>query len=300
MVNVKGVDAEFGKVTGVDSIVYNRDNINEPLPALSAAGIHYAVPGYSLAARMGLDFGQIQICAPRRGERINMANPLESFNVDDIFSSGLFFEVKQKKYDDTYLLTSIDFARNLFEQPGRITSLELRLAPGADTEAVKNRVKQAVGADYHVRNRMEQHEDMFRVMEIEKLMAYFFLTFIVLIASFNLIGSVSMLIIDKRDNVDTLRSLGMDDGAISRIFLTESRLITFLGAVLGIVLGLLFCWLQMRFGLLTLGNSEGSFIVNAYPVSIQATDVLLVFATVIVVGFTTVWYPVRYLCRRML
>ncbi|MDO4930210.1 MAG: ABC transporter permease [Bacteroidales bacterium] len=301
VVNVKGVDENFARVTGVDSIIYDQANAHVKMPALSAAGVHYAIPGYGLAARMGIAFGGVQLCAPRRGERINMANPLESFNVDDIFSSDVYFQVNQKRYDESYLMTSIDFARTLFEQPNRLTSLELKLDDGADVDAVKARVEAAVGPGYAVRDRMEQHADTFKVMAIEKLMAYFFLTFIVLIACFNLIGSVSMLIIDKRDNVDTLRSLGMDDRAISRIFLIESRLISFLGAVLGIVLGLVLCYLQQTFGFLQLGSPEGgNFIINAYPVSIRWMDILLVFVTVIVVGFATVWYPVRYLCRRML
>ena len=135
-------------------------------------------------------------------------------------------------------------------------------------------------------------------MQIEKLMAYFFLTFIVVIASFNLIGSVAMLIIDKRDNAATLRSLGMDRRRLARIFLTESRMITLIGAVAGVVLGIALCMVQQHFGLLTLGGS-GAFIVEAYPVSVHVQDVVLVFATVLVVGFATVWWPVHALCRRM-
>ena len=299
VVTVKGVDEKFRSVTGVDSIIYNKDNAHTTLPELSAAGVNYAVPGYGLAARMGLDFGHLQICDPRRGERINMANPAESFNVDDIFSQGVFFQVNQKRYDEAYLLTSLEFARNLFEQKDKISALEVRLKPGADVENVKQRIRQAVGKAYTVRDKTEQHQDMFRVMEIEKIVAFSFLTFILLIACFNLIGSVSMLIIDKRDNVSTLRSLGMDDRAVARVFLIESRLITLLGTVTGIVLGLLVCYLQQTFGLLRLGGDEGNFIVNAYPVSIHWADVLLVFATVVAVGFVTVWYPVRYLSRRI-
>ena len=158
----------------------------------------------------------------------------------------------------------------------------------------------AAGPAYDVRNRMEQHAETFNVMKIEKLVAYGFLTFIVLVACFNIIGSVSMLIIDKRDNIATLRCLGMDDRALTRIFLIESRLITLVGAVAGLALGLLLCWLQQSFGLLRLGGSEGSFIVDAYPVSIHWSDVALVFVTVVAVGFLSVWYPVRYLSRRFL
>ncbi len=300
VVSVKGIDKDFGKVTGIDSIVYDGSNQRVGLPQLSAAEVNYVVPGIGMAARMGLDFERVEICAPRRGERINMGNPIESFNVADIFPSGCYFQVNQKSYDDTYLLTSLKFAQNLFEQPDKITSLEVKLRAGTDMEAVKAVMQETVGRNYKVLNRMEQHEDTFKVMKIEKLMGYFFLTFIILIACFNLIGSISMLIIDKRENAETLRSLGLSDRGISRIFLTESRLITLIGALLGIGFGLLLCWLQTTFGLISLGNAEGNFIVNTYPVSVEWTDILLVFATVIIVGFSIVWYPVRYLCRRML
>lgn len=300
VVTVKGVDTAFGCVTGVDSIIYDRNNRQVPLPDLSAAGVHYGIPGYGLAYRTGIDFGQLQICAPRRGERINMANPAESFNVADLFPLGLFFQVNQKRYDDAYLLTSLDFARNLFEQDGKISSLELRLRDDADPGRTKAAVIRAVGSDYVVRDRAEQHSDTFNVMKIEKFVAWLFLTFILLVASFNIVGSVSMLIIDKRDDVDTLRSLGADDRLIVRIFLLESRLITLLGAVIGVLAGLLLCYLQQRFGLIRLGGDGGNFIVDAYPVSVRLADVLAVLATVVAVGFLTVWYPVRYLGRRML
>ena len=152
------------------------NNRQVPLPDLSAAGVHYGIPGYGLAYRTGIDFGQLQICAPRRGERINMANPAESFNVADLFSLGLFFQVNQKRYDDAYLLTSLDFARNLFEQDGKISSLELRLRDDADPGRTKAAVIRAVGSDYVVRDRAEQHSDTFNVMKIEKFVAWLFLT----------------------------------------------------------------------------------------------------------------------------
>lgn len=300
VVTIKGVDANFGRVTGVDSIVYTPAGASVALPELSVAGLDYAVPGYGMACRMGVDFGQLQICAPRRGERINLVNPVESFNVADIFSTNLYFQVNQRRYDDVYLLTSLDFAQRLFEQEGRVTSLELKLRDGVDADEVERRVAAAAGPGFEVRNRMEQHQETFKVMEVEKLMAYAFLTFIALVACFNIIGSVSMLIIDKRENILTLRSLGMEDRTVSHIFLIESLLITVVGAVCGVLLGLLLCWLQQTFGFLRLGGEEGSFIVDAYPVSVQLLDVVLVFVTVVVVGFLSVCYPVRYLSRRFL
>ena len=298
VVTLKGVDEDFGKVTGIDSIVFNTNNMREHFPALSAAGINYAVPGYGLAVRMGINFGQIEICAPRRGAQINMVNPSESFNVDDLFSSGTFFQVNQKRYDDAYLLTSLNFAQELFEQDGKLTSLLLSVKPGYDPEKVKAAVQTAAGTKFKARNRMEQHDETFKVMKIEKLMAYLFLTFIVLVACFNLIGSVAMLIIDKRDDIATLRFLGASDRTITRIFLLEGRLIALAGAVIGIGVGLLLCLLQQQYGLVKLGNSSGNYIVDAYPVSVHPWDVVMVFLTVTVVGWLAVYFPVRYMSRR--
>ena len=154
-----------------------------------------------------------------------------------------------------------------------------------------------LGNDFRVLDRYEQQADTFRIMEIEKLISYLFLTFILMIACFNVIGSLSMLIIDKRDDAATLRNLGADERQIFRIFLFEGRMITFIGAVSGIVLGVLLCWLQQRFGLISLGSS-GSFIVDAYPVSVHWEDIVLIFVTVVAVGFLSVWYPVRYLFKK--
>lgn len=147
---------------------------------------------------------------------------------------------------------------------------------------------------------MEQQQEMFNIMSIEKSMAYLFLTFILLVACFNIIGSVSMLIIDKRGDVDTLRHLGVQDRIIVRIFLYEGRLISLIGAVIGIAAGLFLCYLQETFGLLRLGGSSGNFIIDAYPVSVRPADVLLVFLTVLAVGFVSVYYPVKYLSKRFL
>ena len=176
-------------------------------------------------------------------------------------------------------------------------ALKLKLRPGADVDAVKEKIEKRLGDGFRVLDRYEQQADTFRIMEIEKLISYLFLTFILMIACFNVIGSLSMLIIDKRDDVSTLRNLGADERQILRIFLFEGRMITFIGAVAGIVLGVALCVLQQEFGLISLGAS-GSFIVDAYPVSVHFWDVVLVFVTVIVVGFLSVWYPVRYLFKK--
>jgi len=210
------------------------------------------------------------------------------------------FAVNQSKYDKNYIIAPIAFARNLFGQQGMLSSLEIRLKDGSDFDAVKSEMQQIAGEKYQVLDRFEQQADTFKIMQIEKIIAYLFLTFILVVACFNIIGSLSMLIIDKKDDVVTLRNLGATDKQISRVFLFEGRLISLIGAVIGILLGLLLCWLQQRYGLVSMGSSSGTFVVNAYPVSVHYSDVLVVFLTVVAVGWLAVWYPVRYLSRRLL
>ena len=229
-----------------------------------------------------------------------MTNPEAAFTADSLLSTGEVFVVNQGKYDRNYLVTSIAFARNLFGQQGMLSSLELRLKPGSDFDGTKKQMKQIAGAKYDVKDRYEQQEDTFHIMNIEKFIAYIFLTFILMVACFNIIGSLSMLIIDKKEDVATLRGLGASNRQISSIFMIEGRMIAAAGAVLGIILGLLLCWLQIRFGLVRLGNTSGAFIIDSYPVSVHFWDIVLVFVTVIAIGWVAVWYPVRHLSKRLL
>ena len=229
-----------------------------------------------------------------------MANPTDGFVADELFSPGVVFCMKQGKYDKNYILTSIAFTRHLFDLEGRLSSLELRLKPGSNFDRVKAQMQELAADQFKVLDRYEQQDDTFRIMKVEKLIAYVFLTFILIIACFNIIGSLSMLIIDKKDDVVTLRNLGATERQITRIFLFEGRLISAVGAVLGIVIGLLLCWMQQQYGFVRLGSSEGSFVVDAYPVSVHPWDVVLIFITVLAVGFLSVWYPVRYFYKRLL
>jgi lipoprotein-releasing system permease protein len=242
----------------------------------------------------------MKIYAPRRQGQFDMTNPDDAFEEDELYSPGVLFNVKQAKYDKDYILTSIGFARRIFDQQGMLSSLELRLKPGSRFNAVKDEIRELCGSKFVVKDRFEQQDDTFKIMKIEKLIAYIFLTFILMVACFNIIGSLSMLIIDKKDDVVTLRNLGASDKQIVRIFLFEGRIISAIGAVIGIVIGLLLCWAQQQFGLVALGSSSGSFIINAYPVSVHPEDIILIFVTVLIVGFLAVWYPVRYFAKRLL
>lgn len=298
MVKVKGVEDNFDRLTHIREILEGDGDFE-----LHAADMNYGIPGLGVAYQLGLGYTYehpLKIFAPRRQGQLNMANPTEGFVVDELYSPGVVFCMKQGKYDKNYILTSIDFMRQLFDLQGRLSSLELRLKPGSDFDAVKQQMQQIAGDRFHVYDRYEQQDDTFRIMKVEKLIAYVFLTFILIIACFNIVGSLSMLIIDKKDDVVILRNLGATDRQITRIFLFEGRMISAIGAVVGILLGLLLCWLQQQYGLVRLGSSEGSFVVDAYPVSVHPWDIVLVFVTVLAVGFLSVWYPVRYFSKRLL
>lgn len=298
MAVIKGVDDNFEQLTSIDSLLYGtgqfilKDNI-----------VDYGFLGIELMSQLGTGIqfvDPLQVFAPRRNVRVNLANPSAAFNREYLFSPGAVFVVNQEKYDAHYIVTSLSFARRLFDYGREVSAVELKLKPDADTEAVRQRIATLLGDRFVVQNRYEQQADVFRIMEIEKLISYLFLTFILVVSCFNVIGSLSMLILDKRDDVVTLRNLGADDRLVVRIFLFEGRLISIFGAVGGILSGLLLCWAQQRFGFITLGGGSGAFVVDAYPVSVHVSDVVLVFATVLAVGFLSVWYPVRYLSRRLL
>ena len=300
MVIIKGVEDNFNQLTAIDSILYGRGELK-----LRDEVASYAIPGIELVSVLGTGIrflDPLEVYAPKRGVKLNVANPSSGLRMDYLHSSGLTFAVNQQKYDDSYILTSLDFARNLFQYDTEVSSIELKLHPNADVDVVKKKISKFLGDDFLVQDRYEQQMDTYRIMEVEKLISYLFLSFILLIACFNVIGSLSMLIIDKRDDVITLRNLGADNQLIFRIFLFEGCLISFIGALVGVCGGLMLCLLQQEFGFLSLGSgdSAGAFVVDAYPVSVHFCDVMLVTITVLVVGFLSVLYPVRYLSHRLL
>lgn len=296
MATIKGVEENFEQLTDIDDILFG-----EGVFELQADVLDYGILGGNLLMKLGLpaDFSSpIQVYAPRKGERMDLTDPTASLNQEELFSPKVGFMVKQKKYDASYVITNIAFARRLFDRKGYVSAVELKLADGVSLSATKSQFKKALGDKYVVLDRYEQQEDTFKIMQIEKLISYIFLTFILAIACFNVIGSLSMLIIDKKKDVVMLRNLGANEQQIRGIFMMEGRLICLLGAVIGIVIGLALCFLQQEFGLIRFGNSEGSYIIDAYPVSVHAADVLLVLLTVVAIGFLSVWYPVHYLSKK--
>jgi lipoprotein-releasing system permease protein len=298
VVTIKGVADNVTKQGHIEDILYGDGHF-----CLHADVLEYGILGIQLAQQLGLPANfenPLQVYAPKPGERVNIGNPLSSFNHDELQSPGVVFMVRQAKYDANYILTSLAFAQKLFDREGRVSAVELKLKEGLKADKVKEQLRSELGERFKVEDRYEQQNDVFRVMRIEKLISYVFLSFILLVACFNIIGSLSMLMIDKRQDIQTLRSLGANDSQICSIFRLEGHIICLAGALLGLVLGGVLCWIQQEYGIVTMGDSEGSFIIETYPVSVYWADILLILVTVLVVGWLAIWYPVRYLSKKIL
>ena len=298
VVTIKGVADNITEQGHIQDILYGDGSF-----CLHADVLEYGILGIQLAQQLGLSAyfeNPLQVYAPKPGERVNIGNPLSSFNHEELQSPGVVFVVQQAKYDANYILTSLGFAQRLFERQGRLSGVEIKLKEGTNTDNAKQQLQALLGERFKVQDRYEQQNDIFRVMRIEKLISHVFLSFILLVACFNIIGSLSMLMIDKRQDIRTLRSLGATDKQISTIFRLEGHIISLAGALLGLLLGGILCWAQQEFGLVSMGGSEGLYIVDAYPVSVYLTDILLVLVTVLLVSWLAIWYPVNYLSKKIL
>lgn len=298
VVTIKGVADNITEQGNIEGILYGDGSF-----CLHADVLEYGILGIQLAQQLGLSAyfeNPLQVYAPKPGERVNIGNPLSSFNHEELQSPGVVFVVQQAKYDANYILTSLGFAQRLFERQGRLSGVEIKLKEGTNTDNAKQELQALLGERFKVQDRYEQQNDIFRVMRIEKLISHVFLSFILLVACFNIIGSLSMLMIDKRQDIRTLRSLGATDKQISTIFRLEGHIISLAGALLGLLLGGVLCWAQQEFGLVSMGGSEGLYIVDAYPVSVYLTDILLVLVTVLLVSWLAIWYPVNYLSKKIL
>lgn len=286
-VTIKGVDTCFTRVTGIDSLMF------DGVFTVFDGAFERCVPGVGLANRMGIGarfIDPIRIYAPKRAASVNILRPERSFNEASVFIAGIF-SVQQATYDDAYMLVSLGLARELFDfSPTQVSAVELRLSEGVSPKAAKKDIQQLLGSAYNVHDRYEQQADFFRIVRIEKWMTFLILAFILLIATFNIIGSLSMLIIEKKADTLILRSFGADDTMLRRIFLFEGWLVSLCGASAGLLLGLALCLTQQAFGWLRLGNG---YIIEAYPVSVQAGDIILIAITVLLLGFIAAWYPSR-------
>lgn len=295
MVKIKGVDDNFENLTKIDELCYG-----EGIYELHAADLQYGIVGIRLANTLGMPANWrhfLHIYAPNRTGQLDLMNPMEGFVVDSLLSPGVVFCVQQGKYDKNYILTSLSFARMLFQCDGELSALEVKLKPGTNVSSAKAEIENIVGEEFSVLDRYEQQADTFNIMKIEKLMAYIFLTFILVVACFNIIGSLTMLIIDKKEDAETLRALGARESLIRQIFILEGWMISIAGAIIGVLAGLALCLAQQQFGIVSLGEQSGAFVIDSYPVSVHYGDVALIFVTVIIIGFLSVLYPVRYAVR---
>jgi lipoprotein-releasing system permease protein len=290
---VKGIDDQFSNVTGIDTMIVEGEF------TLFRKNRPYAIVGQGIAyyLGMGLNFiTPINIYSLKRSGNISI-NPEQAINRKYIFPSGVF-SIEQE-YNTKYILVPIQFARELLQYTNEVSALELRLDPAADPEAIQEKIQTLLGDQFLIQNRNEQNELFYKIMKSEKWAIFFILTFILIVASFNIIGSLTMLILDKKKDIETLRNLGATDSLIKRIFVTEGWLISFSGALIGLLIGSLISWLQARYGLIKLDGS-GSFIIDAYPVVYQFSDVIKVLLTVMLIGFIAAWYPVRFTSKRFL
>jgi ABC-type lipoprotein release transport system permease subunit len=309
---LKGVSKEFEKLANVDSLIVDgRFLLRGDAPdSISTAGgdtvnewhVDNGVIGAGLAMFIGVrgNFAEpVEVYMPKRDVKVNPANPATAFDRASVYISGVF-ALNQAKYDDQMLIVSIDLARELLRYEKEVSSIDIKLKDEAETGNVQKKIKTILGDNYLVKDRFEQQEDLFRMVNVEKWVTFLILGIILIIAAFNVIGALAMLIIEKTEDVRILKNLGAGNKLITRIFLLEGWMINLAGAAGGVIIGLAICLVQQHFGLLKLGSTPEVFVVNAYPVVVQAPDIVLIFVTVCIIGFLSVLYPVNSLRKRLL
>jgi ABC-type lipoprotein release transport system permease subunit len=292
----KGISPDFGEMVKVDTLMIDGRFV------LQEGDTPYAILGIGLAASLGVNAGfvaPLEIYAPKRDEKVNLVNPASSFQLEYAFIGGVF-SINQPAYDENHMLLPIALVRDLLHYETEVSALELKLAPQANLQTVQKHIRTLLGNGFRVQNRYEQQEASYKMMQVEKWMTFLILAFVLTIALFNVVSSLSMLIIEKQDDVKMLRSMGADDRLIRRIFLFEGSMIHALGALAGIVIGVILCLMQQRYGFLKLGDSVGAFMSDNYPVQIKIMDMAVIFLTVFSIGLLTSWYPVRYLGKNWL
>jgi len=290
---IKGVDDHYNEVTDIDSSMWDGEFLLR-----SEQGRPYAIPGIGIANFLGLRVNFItplNIYVLKRTGDADL-NPENAFIRNYIFPSGIY-QVEQE-YDSKYVFMPLDFARELLEYKSEVTSLEVKFKEGARESAVQKEVMKIFGKEFVVQNKYEQQEIFYKVMKSERLAIFLILSLILVIASFSIIGSLTMLIIEKERDVEILRSLGADNDLIRKIFIFEGWLISILGAAAGIILGFLICWVQQTYGIVRLRSD--SLVMDAYPVVMKIKDFIIVPATVLLIGYWAAWYPVRFLSKKYL
>lgn len=291
---VKGVDQNYNQQINIEKTLIDGEfKLQEDV-------VDYAIPGIGLAYYLGIKPGFItpmELYVPKRDEKVNMSNPASSFNVGYAYIAAVF-SINQQVYDDNYMIIPLDLARTLFHYENEVSALEIKLKDNADLELTKEKISRILGDRFYVHDREEQQAASFKMMAVEKWMIFLILCFILVIALFNVVGSLSMLMIEKKNDARTLRNLGADNKLIRKIFLVEGWLISGIGGIAGLIIGVTLCLLQQEFGLLKFGGGANAFIIDAYPVLVKFQDVVIVLFTVLSIGFLAAWYSVRYLGKR--
>ena len=286
---IKGVKPDFEQITAIDSVI-----VDGKFQVFDGA-FERCVLGRGLANQIGIGahfIDPIRVYSPKRKGRVNMLRPDKNFIRQTTFIAGIFC-LDQQQYDMSYMLVSLDFARSLFDfEADEMTALEVQLTPSANIKTAKKELQTILGNDFAILDRYEQQADFFRIVKMEKVLTALLLFFILLIAGFNAISSLSMLILEKKEDIKTLFYLGANQSLIHRIFLYEGWLISILGAVIGTVLGLVICGLQQHFGLLKLGSGV-EYVLSAYPVSVQFFDVMIIFCVVLLMGYFCAYIPAK-------
>lgn len=292
---IKGVPANYNQVSRLDT-----SSITSGRFLLEADHVPFALVGQGVAyyLSVGLSFTDpIHIYTLQKGTkgRPTLEN---TFNHNTIYASGIF--ANQQEIDSKYVLVPFDFAQELFQMEDRVSAIEVGLTKGASDDIVRDEIAHILGNQFAVKTQFEQHELFYKVMQSEKWAIFFILAFILVIASFNILGSLSMLIIDKKADIAILQSMGANQKLVRTIFLFEGWMISLAGATLGLILGILICWIQMEFGILKIPGNDGSFIFSVYPVQIRISDLLAIFLLVTGIGFLAAWYPIRFISGKYL
>lgn len=292
---IKGVSDQFKEMVDTKRLVTSGEF------SLREGDVDFCVAGIGVAINLGLrtdNITPIEIYSPKRDVKIQLANPANAFTTAYTYPAGVF-ALNQAKYDDQIILVSLDLARELFRYNNEVTSLDIKLKENVSAKDAESKIQKQLGDNFIVKNRFEQQADSFRMVNIEKWVTFLILSFILIIAVFNVVSSLSMLILDKSADIDILRNMGAENNLITRIFKIEGWLISMSGAIAGIVIGLVLCLIQQHFGILKLGQTPGAFIVDSYPVEVIFTDILFVFITVSIIGGLIVLYPVNNLKKRL-
>ncbi len=291
---VKGVPTDYNKIAGFDSTFISGGRF-----ILESNQVPYAVVGQGVAyyLSVGLNFSDAIHVYTLKDEVAGRPSLDNVFKHSTIYASGVFSS--QHEIDSKYMLVPFEYARDLFDMATRVSAVEIRIKKGIQPDKIKQTIAKVAGGNFEVKTQFEQHEVFYKVMQSEKWVIFFILAFILVIASFNILGSLSMLIIDKKADISILQSMGANQKLIRSIFLFEGWMISLAGAFIGIVLGVLICWIQIRFGILKIPG-EGSFIFAAYPVKIKISDLIVIFTLVAGIGFLAAWYPIRFISGKYL